>query len=77
MKHSKKSSAWFRPIRGSYLPANNRGLLVYLTYVAYLVVLTVAWFTGGRTLWRLVAVVIPLMVAAAVLTQYVAAKHSK
>jgi ABC-type transport system involved in cytochrome c biogenesis permease subunit len=77
MKRPTKSPAWFRPIRGSYLPTSNIGLLVYLVYVAYLVVLIVAWFNEGRTLWRLVAVVIPLMVAAAVLMQYIAAKHSK
>jgi len=74
---TRKKPDWFRPIRGSYLPANRQGLLVYLVYVAYLIVLLVAWLMAGHTLWRLATAVIPLMVAAAVLMQYIAGKHAR
>ncbi len=76
MKQPNKNSAWFIKKRGSYLPANRRGLAMYLTYLAYIVALPVAWFMHGHDLWTLVVVVVPLWVVAAVLVQYIASKHA-
>lgn len=77
MKSRKKSDAWFYAIRGSYLPKQGIGLAVYLVYVLYLIALLGAWLASGHTVWRLLTAVIPLMVAAAVLLQYIASRHSR
>ena len=33
-----KSQAWFKPLRGSYIPVNYKGALTYIPFVAYLLV---------------------------------------
>lgn len=71
------SRIWFRKVRGSYLPNSGMGLLIYLFYVAYLVALVVGWYAYNRTAWGLISAVIPLTVGAALVTQYIASKHSR
>ncbi len=73
----KNSSYWFRAIRGSYLPSSLLGLCIYLLYVAYIVTLTYEWIIRGSDSWTLLTVVLPLIVLAALITQYIASKHSK
>ena len=73
----KNSSRWFRAIRGSYLPSSAMGLLVYLLYVAYILTLIYEWLIRSGDIWSMLTVVLPLVVLAAIVTQYVASKHSK
>ena len=73
---SSNDKVWFTAVRGSYLPASRKGLIVYLLYVLYLVALMVFWNVRDRDTWELLTAVIPLSIAAAGLTQYIAAKHS-
>lgn len=68
--------AWFVKVRGSYLPRQGIGLVVYFAYVAYLICLVASWYVYGHTLWNLLVYVIPLSVAAELLTSYIASKHS-
>lgn len=37
-KKSKKKNKdiWFKPVRGSYIPANSKGWLTYIPFIAYL-----------------------------------------
>lgn len=77
MKGKAKKGAWFYKIRGSYLPCSWQGLTIYFVYMAYVIALPVAWYLGERNLWSLVTFVVPLWVAAAVFTQYVASRHAK
>lgn len=74
---AKHTSNWFRPVRGSYLPASPVGLAIYLAYAAYVILLEVGWFVDGHRVWYFLVEVIPLTVAAALLTQFVASKHSR
>lgn len=72
----KSKNAWFRPVRRSYLPSSWQGLAIYIMYVAYIVVLVADWYRLGSDVWTLVVNVIPLVAAAAVVTQYIASKNS-
>ena len=39
MASKKKSkNKWFKPVRGSYLPANSSGWLTYLPFIAFMLV---------------------------------------
>ena len=73
----KNTSIWFRKIRGSYLPVNFIGLAIYLLYLGYIVVLAYDWYRLGYHVWPLLTSVIPLVVLAAIVTQYIASRHSK
>lgn len=71
-----KAKSWFKPVRGSYLPASPVGLLIYTIYVVYLAALTFGWYVDGHRIWYLITQVIPLSVGAALIAQYIAAKHT-
>jgi len=77
VKAKTKKQAWFRKLRGSYLPASWQGLAVYLVYTAYLVALPLLWYLNGHDLWRLLTTVVPLAVAALLVAQFVASKHAR
>ena len=72
-----KNKIWFKKIRGSYLPSSTTGLVIYLSYTAYLIALITIWYLENSSVWNLIVFVIPLSVGAALLTQYIASKHSK
>lgn len=74
---AKRKSPWFRPVRGSYLPASPAGLVIYLAYAAYVVLVAAGWYVDGHRIWYLLVDVIPLTAAAALLTQFIASRHSK
>lgn len=71
------TSIWFRKIRGSYLPTSPTGMLIYLLYVSYIVILATDWLRNGYHVWPLLTGVIPFIVLAAFVTQSIAAKHSR
>lgn len=73
----KNKKTWFIKVRGSYLPSAWQGMLIYLWYVVYLITVPVVWYVGDHTLWQLLTTVIPLIAAAALLTQYIASKHAR
>lgn len=69
-------NAWFIYRRKSYLPASWQGLVIYLIYAVYIISLAVLWYKRGHHLWILLSTVIPLIIGAAFVTQYVAFKNS-
>lgn len=71
-----KQKPWFKPVRDSYIPVSWEGLRIYLLYVLYIFALLINWFESGRDATALLTSVIPLMVAATILTQFIASKHS-
>lgn len=75
MKRNKK--AWFKKVRGSYLPSSVTGLTIYLIYTGYVVALFADWYWNGHHVWYLLTAVVPLSVGAALITQYIAAKHAR
>lgn len=77
MKKHNSKQAWFKYIRGSYLPCSLAGLTIYLTYAVYMVSLSIVWYYEGHKLWSLLVSVIPLSVVAMLIVQYVASKHSR
>lgn len=77
MKINRKiSQKWFRPVRKSYLPCSWQGLGIYFLYLAYMIILPVMWYRRDRLIWTLFTQVIPLMLGATFLAQYVASKNS-
>lgn len=76
-RKSKSKEAWFIAARGSYLPANGIGVAIHTAYVLYLGGLMTGWWLHNHDLWQLFTAVIPLSVAAAMLTQYIASRHAR
>jgi hypothetical protein len=79
MKKAKKvkNRPWFVSVRKSYLPSSWQGRLIYALYVAYTIAVPITWYKEGHDFFRLLTTVIPLLAAAALLTQFVASKNSK
>jgi len=77
MAEIKSNKNWFISVRSSYLPASAMGFLIYFMYLVYLMALVADWLRDGYHVWYLLVDVVPLSVAAAVLTQYIASKHSQ
>lgn len=75
-KSQLKKNAWFTPVRGSYLPANRKGWLTYIPFVAYL---AYAWFVAfaytGNDL-KAVLWIVPNWVAAAAVMTWIAKRTS-
>ena len=74
---AKSKQAWFVKTRGSYLPSSLMGASIYTLYVLYVVALLGDWAINGHHTWHLLTAVIPLTVGAALVTQYIASKHSR
>ena len=72
-----KNQKWFNPVRSSYLPASAIGFTIYFAYLIYLIALLIGWVIKGHHIWNFLVNVIPLSVGAAIITQYIASKHSK
>ncbi len=77
MKTEAKKQAWFRKIRGSYLPSAWQGLVIYFAYLVYLLAVPAVWYNEGHDLWKLLTTVVPLTAGAALLTQFIASKNSR
>jgi hypothetical protein len=75
-KGKARQAAWFKPVRGSYLPVRAAGWLTYIPFVSYLAFS----FTVGilKTSSVLIAIlfIIPNWVAAGAVLTYIAAKKS-
>jgi multidrug efflux pump subunit AcrB len=77
MRKNLKQKEWFIYVRRSYLPSSWQGLVIYMLYVVYVILLIVLWYQKGRQYWTLMTVIIPLIIGAAFITQYIASKNSK
>ena len=74
-KKSTKKQAWFKPIRGSYLPIHWKGWLTYIPYIAYLY-LTYAMIVPNRSVLNTVLFLVPYWVAGAVVMHWIAKQKS-
>ncbi|MBP7760876.1 hypothetical protein IPF89_03760 [Candidatus Saccharibacteria bacterium] len=79
-KTSKKRSsntthAWFRPLRGSYIPVHWKGWLMYVPYVAYLY-LTYMLLVPNRSLLDTILFLVPYWVAGIIIMHWVAKQKS-
>ncbi|HSX32672.1 MAG TPA: hypothetical protein VLF43_05405 [Candidatus Saccharimonadales bacterium] len=75
-KKKTNKKAWFVRVRGSYLPTSNTGLVIYTVYVAYIVAVLVSWIMSGYNYLTFILFALPLLIAAALVTQYIASKHA-
>lgn len=72
-KQTKKSTshAWFKQLRGSYIPVHWKGWLTYVPYVAYLY-LTYALLVPNRAPLDTILFLIPYWVAGVVVMHWIA-----
>lgn len=77
MAKSKNNRAWFIRVRSSYLPISPTGFVIYFVYLAYLLALIADWLRDGHHVWYFLVDIVPLSIAAALVTQYVASKRAK
>lgn len=72
-----KAKAWFRPVRWSYLPNSWQGWLLYIPYLAYLVITFWAVDHNSHSASDTLIGIIPYWVAGAVVMQWIASHMSK
>ena len=70
-KKNNKRLAWFKPVRGSYLPVHWKGWLTYIPYIAYLY-LTYALLVPNRPVLDTILFLVPYWVAAVVVMHWIA-----
>jgi hypothetical protein len=68
-------SAWFKPVRGSYIPIHWKGWLTYVPYIAYLY-LTFIMFDRNRSILETVLFLVPYWVAGVIIMHWVAKQKS-
>jgi hypothetical protein len=75
-KHSSNTThAWFRPLRGSYIPVHWKGWLTYVPYVAYLY-FTYMLLVPNRSLLETILFLVPYWVAGVIVMHWVAKQKS-
>jgi len=70
-KKNSKRLAWFKPVRGSYLPVHWKGWLTYIPYIAYLY-LTYALLVPNRPVLDTILFLVPYWVAGVVVMHWIA-----
>lgn len=71
-----KKDVWFVSIRGSYLPANWKGALTYIPFVAYLVFAVVNCWQNTANVSQAILFIIPNWVSAAIVMTWLARRTS-
>ena len=75
-KKTTKRNAWFKAIRGSYLPASSAGWLTYIPFVGYLLLSLGVVIKEEHSLLSGVVLVAVNWIAAAAIMTYIAAHKS-
>jgi len=70
-----KQQAWFKPLRGSYIPIHWKGWLTYIPYVVYLY-LTYALLVPNRPILDTILFLVPYWVAGVVVMHWLAKNKS-
>jgi hypothetical protein len=73
---NKSKDIWFKPTRGSYLPASWQGAVAYLLMLAYCIFVLVYAFNRLDSVAEISLIVVPNFVAAAVFMHWLAAQKS-
>lgn len=63
--------AWFKPLRGSYIPIHWKGWLTYIPYVAYLY-FTYALLVPNRSIVSTILFLVPYWVAGVLIMHWIA-----
>ncbi len=73
VKKSQKShtQAWFKPLRGSYIPVHWKGWLTYIPYIAYLY-LTWVLLVPNRPILDTIIFLVPYWLAGVLIMHWVA-----
>ena len=72
----KKTKAWFKKVRGSYLPNSWQGWLTYIPFTAFLLAALIHSLKTQNSATGMLLMVFPQWVAAAVVMTWVASKRS-
>ena len=70
-----KSNAWFKPVRGSYLPVHWAGWLTYIPYIVYLYA-TYALLIPNRPILETIIFLVPYWVAGILIMHWIAKLNS-
>jgi len=70
-KKQSKNQAWFKPLRGSYIPISWKGWLTYIPYIVYLY-LTYALLVPNRPVLDTILFLTPYWVAGVVVMHWFA-----
>jgi hypothetical protein len=73
----KQQHAWFKAVRGSYLPASAAGWLTYIPFIGYLVFSFVVGILKTSSVLVAIMVIVPNWVAATAVLTYVASKKTR
>ena len=76
MATKKKKQAWFKKVRGSYLPCSWQGWLTYVPFVTFLLTVLVAALRTQHSVSDAFYAIFPQWVAAVVVMTWVAARKS-
>jgi hypothetical protein len=76
MAKKTKKQKWFIPVRGSYLPNNSIGWLLYLPFTAYLVFTLIFGWRDTQTTTEAILFIVPNWVAAAAVMTWIAKRTS-
>ena len=68
---SSNSHAWFKPVRGSYLPVHWKGWLTYVPYIAYLY-FSYALLVPNRPALETMFFLVPYWVAGVIVMHWIA-----
>ena len=75
-KQKTKQQTWFKPVRGSYLPASMNGWLTYIPFLAYCVAVPFIVFNENASLSFQIYVVLNQWLLASLVLTMIAQKKS-
>jgi hypothetical protein len=71
-----RKDTWFKPVRGSYLPASRNGWLIYIPFAGYLVFSGLVAADNASSVAVAILLIVPNWVAATVVVTYIAERTS-
>lgn len=74
---NRKKQIWFKEIRWSYLPCSWQGWLLYIPFIAWLIMTFVAVDRGSHSVSDTLIGIVPFWVSAAVILHWIASHTSK
>ena len=74
--YQSNQKVWFISIRGSYLPANFKGWLMYIPYLSYLIFTLIVGIKYTSSILLAILVIVPNWVVAAIIMTFIAARKS-
>jgi len=72
----KKSGAWFKKVRGSYLPCSWQGWVMYIPYVYFLIISFLAVDKNSHSVSDTLIGIFPYWISASVVMTWIAKQKS-